>query len=88
MSRASAAHFAYLRRLAFTREVQQMAVKFVKYGSAAYFFRTYVMGVTAVIMPVAAFTPLSTQMASGMASLKLRPSSAVHRTKYVSYTKQ
>lgn len=48
MANTSAAHFAHLRRLALTREVQQMAVKFVKYGSAAYFFRAYVMGVTAV----------------------------------------
>ena len=48
MAHVSAAHFAYLRRLALTREVQQMAVKFVKYGSAAYFVRAYVVGVTAV----------------------------------------
>ena len=48
MAHASAAHFAHLRRLALTREVQQVAIKFVKYGSAAYFFRAYVMGVTAV----------------------------------------
>lgn len=59
MAPASAAHFASLRRLSFAREVQQIAFSFVKYGSAAYFFRTYVMGVTAVsnshsMLPVAA----------------------------------
>ena len=48
MSPASAAHFARLRRLAVTREIQQMAFTFVKFGSAAHFFRTYVMGLTAV----------------------------------------
>ena len=48
MSSPAAAHVRHLRRLALTRDVQQMALTFVKYGSAAYFFRTYVMGVTAV----------------------------------------
>ncbi len=48
MGSQAAAHFAHLRRLAFTKEVQQMAFTFVKYGSAVYCFRTYVMGLTAV----------------------------------------
>ena len=48
MGSHAAAHFAHLRRLAFTKEVQDMAMTFVKYGSAAYCFRTYVMGLTAV----------------------------------------
>lgn len=53
MSSQAAAHVRYLRRLALTKEVQQMAFNIVKYGSAAYFFRTYVMGLTAVSRPVA-----------------------------------
>ncbi len=48
MGSQAAAHFAHLRRLAFTKEIQQMAFTFVKYGSAVYCFRTYVMGLTAV----------------------------------------
>jgi len=48
MGSQAAAHFAHLRRLAFTKEVQQMAFTFVKYGSAVYCFRTYVMALTAV----------------------------------------
>ncbi len=55
MSSQAAAHVRYLRRLALTKEVQQMAFNIVKYGSAAYFFRTYVMGLTAVSRPVALF---------------------------------
>ena len=81
MAHASAAHFAHLRRLALTREVQQVAIKFVKYGSAAYFFRAYVMGVTAVNNSFILHCP----------SNDLRPPmnfcvvSAVHRTEHVSH---
>ena len=37
-----------LRRVTFAKEIQQMAVTCVQYGSAAYCFRKYVLGVTAV----------------------------------------
>ena len=72
MAHASAVQFAQLRRLALTREVQQMAVKFVKYGSAAYFFRTYVMGVTAVNVnlqswPLQNTSHIVSKMTSGLA---------------------
>lgn len=36
------------RLSAWSREVQQMAVTFVKYGSAAYVIRKYLVGVSAV----------------------------------------
>lgn len=99
MASQAAAHVRHLRRLAFTREVQQMAVKVVKYGCAAYCFRTYVMGVTAVsiVLPVCpsriagsvycaclhVMYPCTRQTCQAHTLC-----SAVHRTKHVPNTEQ
>lgn len=99
MASQAAAHMRHLRRLAFTREVQQMAVKVVKYGCAAYCFRTYAMGVTAVsiVLPVC-----PSRIAGSVSCACLHVMypctcqtcrfhtlcSAVHRTKHVPNTEQ
>lgn len=89
MAHASAAHIARLRRLALTKEVQQMAVRFVKYGSAAYFFRAYVMGVTAVNdrARYCKSVYVVLQLTSDTASYGLLHVSAVHRAEHVSHIK-
>ena len=48
MSSRSASFSRSAWRSAVSRDAQQMALTFIKYGSAAYVFRTYVMGLTAV----------------------------------------
>ncbi len=98
MGSQAAAHFAHLRRLAFTKEVQQMAFTFVKYGSAVYCFRTYVMALTAVIFEPKCLGLLlrlfsRKTLESGrivrQATFKVHiPYPAVHGTEYVSNTQQ